>query len=33
LADAFFLTGKVTSGGKLAARLEFACTLAPREAS
>jgi 3-hydroxyacyl-[acyl-carrier-protein] dehydratase len=29
LADAFFLTGKVTSGGKLAARLEIACTLAP----
>jgi 3-hydroxyacyl-[acyl-carrier-protein] dehydratase len=29
LADAFFLTGKVTCGGKLAARLEFACTLAP----
>ncbi|HTU25349.1 MAG TPA: 3-hydroxyacyl-ACP dehydratase FabZ family protein [Pirellulales bacterium] len=28
LADAFFLTGKVTCGGKLAARLEFACTLA-----
>ena len=33
LADAFFLTGKVTSGGKLAARLEFACTLAPSETS
>ncbi len=31
LADAFFLTGKVTCGGKLAARLEFACTLAPAE--
>ena len=29
LADAFFLVGKVTCGGKLAARLEFACTLAP----
>jgi 3-hydroxyacyl-[acyl-carrier-protein] dehydratase len=29
LADAFFLTGKVTCQGKLAARLEFACTLAP----
>ena len=29
LADAFFLTGKVTAGGKLAVRLEFACTLAP----
>jgi 3-hydroxyacyl-[acyl-carrier-protein] dehydratase len=31
LADAFFLTGKVTCGGKLAARLEFACTLAPAD--
>ena len=29
LADAFFLKAKVTCGGKLAARLEFACTLAP----
>jgi 3-hydroxyacyl-[acyl-carrier-protein] dehydratase len=29
LADAFFLVGKVTCDGKLAARLEFACTLAP----
>ena len=29
LADAFFLQGKVTTGGKSAARLEFACTLAP----
>lgn len=28
LADAFFLTGRVTVAGKLAARLEFACTLA-----
>jgi 3-hydroxyacyl-[acyl-carrier-protein] dehydratase len=27
LADAFFMTGKVTVGGKLAARLEFACAL------
>lgn len=30
LSDAFFLTGKVTCGGKLAARLNFACTMAPR---
>ena len=29
LADAFFLKAKVVSGGKLAARLEFACTMAP----
>jgi 3-hydroxyacyl-[acyl-carrier-protein] dehydratase len=29
VADAFYMTGKVSSGGKLAARLEFACTLAP----
>ena len=29
LADAFFLTGKVTCEGKLAVRLQFACTLAP----
>ena len=29
LANAFFLTAKVTSGGKVAVRLEFACTLAP----
>ena len=28
LASAFFLTGKVACGGKLAARLEFACALA-----
>jgi 3-hydroxyacyl-[acyl-carrier-protein] dehydratase len=28
LADAFFLTGKVTCDGALAARLDFACTLA-----
>ena len=31
LADAFFLTGKVTLDGKLAARLEFACALASVE--
>ena len=32
LADAFFMKAKVTnaSGGKLACRFEFACTLAPR---
>ena len=29
LANAFFLNAKVTVGGKLAVRLEFACTLAP----
>lgn len=28
LADAFFLQAQVTVGGKLAARLDFACTLA-----
>jgi len=28
LADAFYMTGKVTVGGKLAARLDFACTMA-----
>ena len=28
LADAFFLTAKVTHDGKLAARFDFACTLA-----
>ena len=28
LADAFFLRAKVTCGGKLAASLDFACTLA-----
>lgn len=28
LADAFYLTGKVTSGGKVTTRLEFACTVA-----
>ncbi len=27
LADAFFMTGKVTHEGKLACRLDFACTL------
>ncbi len=30
MADAFFLTGKVTCGGKLSVRFEFACTMAPR---
>lgn len=29
LADAFFLTGKVTCGGQLACRLDFAVTIAP----
>lgn len=29
LADAFFLTAKISLGGKIAARLDFACTLAP----
>lgn len=28
LADAFYLTAKVTAAGKLAVRLQFACTLA-----
>lgn len=28
LADAFFLQAKVTSGGKLAVRFDFACTVA-----
>lgn len=28
LADAFYLTAKVSCGGKLAVRLDFACTLA-----
>ncbi len=32
LADAFYLTAKVTCGGKIAARLTFACTLAEKEA-
>ena len=27
LADTFFMTGKVTVGGKLAARLDFACAM------
>ncbi len=27
LADAFFLTGKVTCGGQLACRLDFAVTI------
>ena len=31
LADAFFLKAKVNCDGKLAVRLEFACTLAERE--
>jgi 3-hydroxyacyl-[acyl-carrier-protein] dehydratase len=31
LADAFFLRAKVTVDGKVAVRLEFACTAAPRE--
>jgi 3-hydroxyacyl-[acyl-carrier-protein] dehydratase len=29
LADAFFLSAKVSCAGKLAVRFEFACTLAP----
>lgn len=29
LADTFFMTGKVTVGGKLAARLDFACSMTP----
>jgi 3-hydroxyacyl-[acyl-carrier-protein] dehydratase len=29
LADTFFMSGKVTVGGKLAARLDFACTMTP----
>ncbi len=31
LADAFYLTGKVTCGGKLAARMNFACAMASPE--
>ena len=31
LADTFFLAAKVTLGGKLAVRFDFACTLAPTE--
>ncbi len=30
MADAFFLRGKITVEGKLAARLDFACALAER---
>jgi 3-hydroxyacyl-[acyl-carrier-protein] dehydratase len=30
LADAFFMQAKVTCGGKLAVRFDFACTVAPR---
>ncbi|MDX1965466.1 MAG: 3-hydroxyacyl-ACP dehydratase FabZ family protein [Pirellulales bacterium] len=30
LADAFFMTGKVSVAGKVAARLEFACTMAEK---
>ena len=33
LANAFFLSGKVTLGGKVAARLEFACSVATPEVS
>lgn len=32
LANAFFLKAKVASGGQLAARFDFACTLAPADA-
>jgi 3-hydroxyacyl-[acyl-carrier-protein] dehydratase len=32
LADAFFMAGKVTVDGKLAARLDFACALTPAQA-
>lgn len=32
LADAFFMTGKITVDGKLVARLDFACSVAPRSA-
>lgn len=32
LADAFFMTGKVTVGGKLAMRFDFACTVAKMDA-
>ena len=31
LQNAYFMTGKVSSGGKVAARLEFACTAATME--
>ena len=30
VANAFFLKGRITVGGKLACRCEFACTMAPR---
>jgi len=30
LSTAFFMTAKVTVGGKVACRLDFACTLAPK---
>lgn len=30
LSTAFFMTAKATVGGKVACRLEFACTLAPK---
>jgi 3-hydroxyacyl-[acyl-carrier-protein] dehydratase len=33
LADAFFLKAKVTVGGKVAVRFEFACTAAAQNAS
>ena len=34
LGKAYYLTGKVTLGGKLTARLDFACSVAdPRESS
>ncbi|MEW4455930.1 3-hydroxyacyl-ACP dehydratase FabZ family protein [Bremerella sp. JC817] len=33
MADAFFMTGKVTVGGKLAMRFDFACTVAQIEES
>jgi 3-hydroxyacyl-[acyl-carrier-protein] dehydratase len=32
LADAFFMTGKVTVDGKLAARLDFACAMTHAQA-
>jgi 3-hydroxyacyl-[acyl-carrier-protein] dehydratase len=32
VSTAYFLTGKVTVGGKLAARLDFACTVTPPDA-
>jgi 3-hydroxyacyl-[acyl-carrier-protein] dehydratase len=33
LADAFFLSAKVTVDGKLAVRFDFACTAAPKDAN